>query len=115
VSEATRDWPIALKVNDAAAELAPTIYYLQHRVYGGSGKMFEALSESERGYYRDVAEALLRTVAPSERQKPTPTTLKLVTRPDDSEWCAQCHTRQVSKHNAPYCSTLCRETAYARR
>lgn len=26
-------------------------------------------------------------------------------------WCPQCHTRQASKHIAPYCSTVCLEAA----
>lgn len=133
MSDATRDWPVALKVNDAASELAPTIYYLAHRVYGGSGKMFEALTPDDRAYYRDVAEALLRTVAPSERgKKPyfkmvsavaaTPSDNKsntwvsndageVIQLPILPGWCPQCHTRQASKHDAPYCSDICRDAA----
>jgi hypothetical protein len=35
----------------------------------------------------------------------------LIVLPKLPGWCPQCHTREASKHEAPYCSTICKEAA----
>ena len=69
MDDSTRDWPTPLKLNAAAVELAPMIYYQAARVWG-TGQLWDALSQAGRQRYITEAYLALRACAPkSERPR----------------------------------------------
>jgi hypothetical protein len=61
--DSTRDFPMKLKLNEAATQLAPKLYYQSARVWGG-GLLWEALSPASRQRYVTEAYLALRACAP---------------------------------------------------
>ncbi len=91
----TRDWPLQLKLNSAACDLAKSIYYAHGIVYG-AGSSWEDLSPILHSNYVLIASRVLEDLAPYPRA---------------IEWCIHCKSRDQSKYWKPYCSTYCADAA----
>lgn len=75
-----KDWPTPLRLNVAALELAPYLYYKTCEVYGG-GLLWDSLSFETQHAYVEAANAAIRVFQPE--RKPNhgkPSTLHLVTK-----------------------------------
>ena len=94
----TRDWPLTLKQNAAACDLAKSIYYARSLVYG-EGPTWDDLSPELHTNYVLIAQRVLADLAPKPRRV---------------EWCVKCGTRDQSKSWKPFCSSICAEAAERR-
>lgn len=67
MADSTKDWPLPLRINDAAVRLASALYYANHEAYGGSGRHYEALEYAERHQWVKLAESVIKSQAPMPR------------------------------------------------
>lgn len=75
-----RDWPSGLRLNVAALELAPYLYYKVCEVYGG-GLLWDTLPFERQHVYVEAANAALRVFQPDRQPNPgPPSALRLVTK-----------------------------------
>lgn len=76
--DSMRDWPLTLKINAAAAQLAPCLYYLREKVYGVGQLSWDSqeLPVETKQLYVEAAERALRGLAPMT--EPLPVALSLV-------------------------------------
>lgn len=64
MSSELKDFPLTLKLSCQAEHLAGAIYYCASSVYGGSGRMWEALPSDVKRPYRAQALSVLKALKP---------------------------------------------------